>query len=244
MESHHHYLSSILLVGFISMMFLASSDAQERKEVFHPGEQLVYKVKYGFIRLGTLIIQTGSVVDGKAIMHLELWTADVPFLHTKTSITDQFDTRDLTLRSFEEHTNNGEAKTFKYMTYDPQARSLTYSDNEVTNRVTPNIPPFDDALGILLQMRAWSSAAGHKYRFLARDRTGEKPVTVDFTTTFSDQQVPAFGDREVRARVLEGMMEVPSKSAFGANGAFTAYITDDAAAIPLRVDMKIRSEER
>lgn len=240
MARNMRYLSTIILIGALSVSSSDFSRAQAaRKEVFHPDERLVYKVKYGFIKLGTVIIQTGKVIDGTAIAHMEFWTADVPFLHTRTSITDQFDTRDLTIRSFEEHIENVDGKFFKFLTYDPDAKTLTYSDREVTNRVTSNIQPFDDALGILFQMRAWSGAAGHKYLFHVRDHTGEYPVTVDFTSTFSDEQVPAYGDQVIHTRVLKGMMKMGTSSPLGANGAFTAYVTDDAAAIPVRIDMKI-----
>ncbi|MDP4198194.1 MAG: DUF3108 domain-containing protein [Bacteroidota bacterium] len=229
------------LVAIATMFSIASATHAQagRKDAFQTGEQLVYNVKYGFIKLGTLVVQTGAIANGKATAHMQFWTADVPFLNTKTGVTDQFDTRDLTLRSFEEHSQNGDEKTNKYMTYDPEAKSLTYSDDQIKNKVTTGIDPFDDALGLLFNMRAWSGAAGKKYLFHLRGKDGARPVTVQFTNQFSNEQVAALDDKEVRTRILQGNADMGSSSPLGANGAFTAYISDDAAAIPVRIDMSI-----
>src|SRR2546430_2059383 len=170
---------------FVSAILLLSSSAiaQTRQNVFQPGEQLVYKVKYGFVKLGTVVIQTGNMTsDGKMDMRMQFWTADVPFLHAKTTVTDQFDSRDLTIRKFSEQSSNGDNTYNKQMVYDPNAKTLTYSDEQIKNKVTTGIDPFDDALGLMLNMRAWSgSAAGHKYLFHMRSKDGERPATINFT---------------------------------------------------------------
>lgn len=237
------YFRWLLVTVFIAVMAAASSSngtAQTRKEVFQPGEELVYNVKYGFVKLGTVVIQTGSVAaDGTVAARMQFWTADIPFLNVKTKVTDQFDTRDLTLRNFQEQTQNGDDKFFKNSTYDPATKTLVYSDEKVTNVITHNIDPFDDALGILYNMRAWSGAAGHKYMFNIHTKDGNKPVTVTFTNQFSDEDVAALDGKTVHTRILQGMMDLGGSEPLGANGAFTAYVSDDAAAVPVRIDMSI-----
>jgi hypothetical protein len=214
--------------------------AQTRKEIFQPGEELVYKVKYGFVKLGTVVIQTGQYnADGTVSMHMRFWTADVPFLNVKTNVTDQFDTRGLYLRTFEEHTVNSDDKIDKYMWYDPDTKVITYSDDDIKKRVVQNAEPFDDAVGVLFSMRTWSGAVGHKYLFHVRDKGGEKPITVNFTNQIESQEVPALDDKEVRTHVLEGTMDMHGSSPLGADGGFTAYVSDDEAAVPVRIDMKI-----
>ncbi|MFI5201549.1 MAG: DUF3108 domain-containing protein [Candidatus Kapaibacterium sp.] len=238
-----------LLRGWLSVVFLAvvclagwslTGWSQTRKDVFQPGEQLVYNVKYGFIKLGTVVIQTGNISSqGLMKAHMEFWTADIPFLHVHTTVTDQFANSDLTLRSFEQHEQNGSYKLDKYASYDPAARTLTYSDDSVTNEISHNIEPYDDALGILFNMRSWSGAVGHKYLFHVRDKNGARPVTLDFTNQLSDQSVPALGDKTISTRVVDGMMDLGSSAPLGANGAMTAYVSNDEAAVPVRIDMSI-----
>ena len=238
-----HFLLGSYLILYVALGTLAFSSvgrAQTRKDFFQPGEELVYNVKYAFVKLGTVVIQTGQCdANGTICMHMKFWTANVPFLNAKTNVTDQFDTRGLYLRKFEEHTTNGDDKIDKYMSYDPETKAITYSDDNISKRVVPNAEPFDDAVGVLFSMRAWSGACGHKYLFHVRDKGGEKPVTVNFTDRIENQEVPALDDKEVRTRVLEGVMDMRGSSPLGADGAFTAYVSDDEAAVPVRIDMKI-----
>ena len=81
-------------------------------------------------------------------------TADNPFLHAETTDIDQFYTNDLSLYTFEEHTQVGDDKSDKYSTYDRATKTLTYSDEKESNVVKQNIEPYEDALGIVFNMRA------------------------------------------------------------------------------------------
>jgi hypothetical protein len=230
-----------VFAAFLGAILILTSSAfgQTRKNFFQPGEQLVYKVKYGFIKLGTVVIQTGQVhSDGSVDARMQFFTADNPFLSTKTTVTDQF-ANDLTLKSFSEQTVNGDEKKSKQMIYDQTSKMLTYSDESIKNKVTGPFEAFDDALGLFMNMRAWSGAVGHKYKFHMRGKDGERPATVEFTNQTSMEQVPALDDKEVKTRVLNGMTDMGGSSPLGADGAFTAYVSDDDAAIPVRIDMKI-----
>jgi len=236
----------VLLRVLLPMLFVAAfalqppqSVAQTRLSVFQSGEQLTYKVKYGFIKLGTLVIRTdGPVGSNRVQARMQFWTADVPFLDTKDQIKDVIDSHYLNLIRFEEHSQNGDKKVNKVETYDPSAKTLTYSDDNVSNEVTNNIDPFEDALTLFFNLRAWSQS-GASYSFPMRGRDGEKKVTARFTTQLSDQESPGTGDNAVKTRVIEGHADMGSSSPLGANGAFTMYVTNDAAAIPVRIDMKI-----
>lgn len=234
-----------LLVAILTTLIVTASavsvQAQSRRNVFQPGEQLVYKVKFGFIKLGTVVIQTGDVNNnGKLSAHMKYATADNPFLHTTTEVTDKFDARDLTLRTFEEHTQNGDTKMDKYMSYDPQKKELTYTDEKTPTHTEGNIEPYDDALGIILNMRAWSeTGVGHKYLFHVRGHDGARPVTLSFTNELSSEAVPALDDKEIPTRVVHGTMDMGGSAPLGINGDFTAYVSKDDAAIPVRIDVKI-----
>ena len=219
---------------------IGSATAQTKKDVFQPGEELIYNVKYGFVKLGTVVIQTGGMsADGRVSARLKFWTADVPFLNTKSTVTDVIDTKGLYLTQFKEESQNGDNAVSKQMTYDAPTKTLTYSDDQVKNKITTNIEPFSDALTLVFNMRSWSGAAGKSYRFPLRGKDGEKSVTVKFTNDFSDESVAALDDKSVHSRIVQGQADMGSSSPLGANGAFTAYISDDAAAIPVRIDMSI-----
>ena len=235
------YVNRILYAA-LAMMIVVSAftngSAQTRKNFLQPGEQLTYKVKFGFVKLGTVVIQTGPIANGMVTAHLHFWTAAVPFLSAKTTDNETYYADDLSLHTLEEHATNGNDKSFIASTYDRATKTLHYADEKTKSKVTQNVEPYDDALGVLLNMRAWSGAAGHKYIFLIHTTTGVKPVTVDFSDQLTDETVPAYS-KKVHTRVLHGTMDLGSSAPLGANGSFSAHVTNDAAAVPVRIDMKI-----
>lgn len=236
------FAATLLLsaLAFFGMAPIAQqADAQARKAVFQSGEELVYKVKFGFVKLGTVVVRTGtSAGANKMNASLQFWTADNPFLTTKTKIDDVIDTHEVYLVNYKEHTTNGDNATDKNFTYDRGKKQLVYNDAHVQNEVSNNIEPFSDALTLLFNIRTWSGA-GQTYGFKMRGKEGQKTVALGFTKQTSDQEVEAFGDDAVKCRVVKGKADMGDSSPLGANGDFTAYVTDDAAAIPARIDMKI-----
>jgi hypothetical protein len=224
----------VMLFGFGRI-----AEAQTRRSVFQSGEQLVYKVKFGFIKLGTLVIKTDGAAGGNNIgARMQFWTADVPFLDTHDNITDVIDTHAVHLMRFEEHQRNGDKKTNKSFIYDPGAKTLSYSDDKVTGEVTNNVNPFNDALSLFFNLRTWS-ASGQSYSFAMRGKDGEKTVAAHFTNREENQETPGTGDDAIKTRIVEGQAAMGSSSPLGANGKFTMYVTEDAAAIPVRIDMSI-----
>ena len=233
-------ISLCALVAGMAVGTASMANAQTMKDVFQPGEQLVYNVKYGFVKLGTVVIETGpTTADGKINTRMRFWTADVPFLNAKSTVTDQVRMKDLMLTKFNEKSENGSDVSNKQILYDPATKTLTYSDDKTSGEIQKNIEPFDDALTLLFAMRSWSGAVGHKYVFEMRTKDGPKPTTITFTNQMSNEQVPALDDKEVRTRILQGNADMGSSAPLGANGDFTAYVSDDDAAVPVRIDMKI-----
>ncbi len=235
-------LAITVLTCVLSFGAVNKTTAQKRRSVFQSGEELVYKVKFGFIKLGTLVIQTGSPTDqfgpNQLSARMQFWTADVPFLDTKTQVIDVIDTHAVYLVRFEEHTRNGDKKTNKVFVFDHEKKTMTYSDDAVASRVTNNVEPFNDALTLVFNMRTWS-ASGAAYSFPLRGSEGEKNVTCRFTGKHSDEECPAFEDQTIKTRIVEGQAEMGNSAPLGANGHFTAYLTDDEAAVPVRIDMQI-----
>ena len=45
------------------------------------------------------------------------------------------------------------------MVYDASTKMLTYSDDQIKNKVTGPFEPFNDALGLFMNMRAWNGVA-------------------------------------------------------------------------------------
>ncbi len=231
--------TSACIVVLLLVSAFTVCEAQTRKNFLQPGEQLTYKVKYGFVKLGTAVMQTGTVSNGMVTASLHFWTAQVPFLNAKTTDNETYYAGDFCLHTLVEHAINESDKSFINSTYDRATKTLHYADEKTKSKVTQNVEPYSDALGILFNMRAWSGAAGHKYSFLIHTTTGVKPVTVDFSDQLEDEEVPALGDKKVHTRVLHGTMDLGGSAPLGADGSFTVYVSNDAAAVPVRIEMKI-----
>jgi hypothetical protein len=87
-------------------------------------------------------------------------------------------------------------------------------------------------------MRTWS-ASEKKFKFPMRGKNNTTPATIiNFTKKTEEIDVPAF-DKEINALVAEGVANTGPGAPLGASGNFTAYFTNDEAAIPVRIDMKI-----
>ena len=89
----------------------SSAEAQTRKSVFQTGEELTYKVKFGFIKLGTVTIKTlgpnTQYGANKVAARMQFATADVPFLDAKSLVTTVIDTNAMYLVHFEQKGEGG-----------------------------------------------------------------------------------------------------------------------------------------
>ncbi|MEP7233964.1 MAG: DUF3108 domain-containing protein [Ignavibacteriota bacterium] len=222
-----------------TFLFVKPAEAQKKNAAFQSGERLVYKVKFGFVKLGTLIIETGKPAGGNRInARMRFWTAQVPFLDSKDVVDDEIDSSALCLMRFEEHGHDGESQLERTFIYDPVARTIAYSDATVKNRMTNDVRPFSDALTLFYNLRAWNGTGG-KYFFPMRGHGDEKLVTCHFSTNTEEQECPAFEDKEIDTYIVEGRADMGGTAPLGASGKFTAYITKDEAAVPIRIDMGI-----
>ncbi len=202
----------------------------------------MYRVKYGFIKLGTVVISNKGAAPeygaNKYRTHMQFWTAQVPMLNSKSVVNSVMDTREMYVAHFDEKSQADDKITHRHFDYDHEKRTLTYSDDTKTNEVTPEMVPFNDALTLLYNMRVWS-ASGTSYCFTMKGADGNKKAICRFSTTTEKTECAALDDKEIRTRVVHGHVDMGKSTVLGANGDFTAYISDDEAAIPIRIDMSI-----
>ena len=233
------FTSGAIIFSFLLLGLSPYANAQKKNPVFQTGERLTYKVKFGFIKLGTLIIETGAPEAGNRVKtRMKFWSAQVPFLDTKDVVDDVVDTAAVCLMRFEEKGYDGSTKMDRMFFYDPVQRTISYSDQTVKNRITTDVRPFSDALTLFYNLREWNGSNA-RYYFPIRTHDGEKMVNCFFSRVEKEQECPAFDDKEIQTYVIDGMAAMGDNIPLGASGKFTAYVTKDKASIPLRIDMKI-----
>lgn len=210
-----------------------------KNAVFMTGERLVYKVKFGFVKLGTLVIETGAPLDNHRInVKMKFWTAQVPFLDSKNTVTDIIDTSGICVLRFEEHSTEGKSALNCTMNYDPSLKTLTYNDDTTKNLVNSDVRPFSDAATLLFNLRTWNGSKSN-YFFPMRGKNKENVVKCSFSQNESQQECPALNDKEIATYRVDGFADMGKNPPLGANGKFTAYVTQDNASIPIRLDMSI-----
>jgi hypothetical protein len=223
-------------------LVLTSSSTEllaQKKNVFMTGERLTYKVKYGFVKLGTIVFETGACLGNSQIKtKMKFWTAQVPFLDSKDVVDDIIDTTGICVLRFEEHGHDGKDKLSRTITYDPGTKILSYSDDTVKNLLKYDIRPFSDALTLFYNLRTWNGCRSN-YFFPLRGANDEKLVKCSFSQIESKQECPAFEDKEVNTYRIDGFAETGKSAPLGASGKFTAYLTEDQASIPVRIEMSI-----
>lgn len=226
----------------ILIQFVAGQNVESPNEIFAEEEWLRYKVKWGFIRLGSVEVaqqRIGSPGSGKSVVQIKLESASLPFinlycvnrsiLNNANPINEYFklflgkDLQNITVYSFDR-------KNHKiYMSADNGdfIRSDTLNDIYVAY----------DAGGIFTMMRMLS----------AYDTTVCLPTLSEFQLKntdliFTDQvkklKVDAI-DSSLSARYFEGTAHWIGTSWAGVKGPFSGWISTDKAAVPLKMKMKI-----
>lgn len=211
---------------------------------FQAGEILRYKVKWIFIRLGTIVL-TQQLVDSTdsskflVTMHAEsawglpfvdvffedrsiLFSHSVANVHfTHESGRDEKSQLIYRYNSKTRHTITEQWKGGELLTYDSTAQEGSYYD----------------AVGLFMLTRCLSGS-GLAITAPTIMESELKDTKIQFTDEVEEIRVDAL-DHPVRARRIEGRAEWVNKSAAGMKGPFSGWISDDDAGIPLKADLKI-----
>lgn len=237
-------LLGFLLLSSPAAAAAAGSSAAYSPAPFRTGEVLRYKVKWGPIRLGTLEItqDRAQMADsGRYSLRLTGRSAKgVPFLHVLFADRAILDSRSPSNWIFTSEDS-----------LIPQGATTYRSDSSATRmsivetlggRVTkslelPHADPLYDCLGLLMLIRGLSGS----HQEVTAQTVVEKQVRntrLSFTEETKDEQPDAFA-APIRLRRFEGHGEWLCKSCAGMTGKFGGWVTDDEAAIPVEISVKI-----
>jgi hypothetical protein len=211
---------------------------------FQAGEVLTYKVKWGLFRLGTLRIcqdppdssggpRRGLTFSGKS-------AAGLPFIHASFLDHSQLDPGNPTTWVFTSDDGHTPPIHVEYRG-DSSADVESYVESvgdsvEDTGRV-PHAGPLYDLLGLFMLIRGMS---GSEQEVVVSTLT-EKQVRntrLTFTSQVREERLDAFPE-PVQVRHFEGLGDWTCKSCSGMSGRFQGWVTDNPAAIPVELSLKI-----
>ena len=232
-NKNKHVLPSVLI--FISFLFLGSIHStfaqtpSYSSRPFSDGEVLRYKVKWGFIRVGTVEI-TQQAVDSsffpKYLVQLEAKSTKIKVvLHAHSPTNTDF----MLEQSREKIT------VYKY---DFPKNLILMEERQNGALVRRNGLSYNgdyyDLLGVIMMMRCLSASESRVVLPTIVDFR-IKNTDLHFTDELEKIKVSAF-NRPIQARRVEG--KANWKGLADVSGPFKAWISDDDAAIPLKIKLK------
>lgn len=199
---------------------------------FKDGEVLLYKVKWGFIRLGTIEISQhiiDSSFSSRYLVQLQAKSTNFRVILNADSPTNS----NFVLKQ------NKEKEITTVYRCDPQEHLILMESWEEERLVRRSSFFYEDAyydpLGVIMMMRCLS-ASGLSVTLPTIVDFGVKDTDLNFTEVVKEIKVSAF-DQPLKARQVKGIANW--KAWAGINGPFKGWFSDDEAAIPLKIYLKI-----
>ena len=229
------------LIFFIQ--FVSAQTTQSGDEIFVEEESLHYKVKWGFIRLGSVEVtqrridtlqSTKFVVqikaESKPLPFINLYFVNRSILSTPSPINEHFnlllgrDQQSVTTYLFDQVNHK------IYM-------SLTDHGELVRSDTLSNIYAAYDAGGIFMMMRMLSAYDTSAY-LPTLSEFQLKGTDLVFSNETGTVKVCAT-ETPLRARHFEGTAHWVGSAWAGVSGPFSGWVSADEAAVPLKINMKI-----
>lgn len=241
MFSLRSLLRPILLGAVLSVPFAMRAPAA----VLQDGEVLQYRVSYGYLRLGTVQIRTVRDDEHPSRYRIIMLTQSNPSIPFITS--HEYNESWLNATTFfsegfyGKHDNTAEREVVR-IAYEPSTGTINYTEEDlgtgaVTRRDTlRGVREFAEGPTLLFRARQFLPRGGTmRVPTFVRGHLANTSVT--YAGGWESIEIPRISN-PVRARRIDATADWNSTSN-GLSGAFTAWLSDDEAAIPLRTEMKI-----
>jgi len=210
---------------------------------FLDGEVLKYKVKWGFIRLGTVTVFQQKDKDAwPAAFQVKLLarSAKVPFISVFSDITGKLLPQILTNKHYISISGK-ESKNISVYRTNPEKHILSMESREdgqlVRQKDVLHTGDYYDPLGVIMMLRCLAKTESKVVIPTLVDFSVQN-MELSFPDKFKWLKVKA-ARKPVKARRFEGRAQWISKGSSGMSGPFSGWISNDIASIPLKVKVKI-----
>ena len=236
----------MLLTTFLG--YAGENGSTPAPHVVQAGEELRYKVRWNFFRLGTIILRTSqdsschSPSDFKVSMTVES-NPDLPFLWIREYNESLFDGLQLTSKGFRaRHRNGDDCYAVDQTHYSGQRKTVctrTDLNSGTILRVDTihNVDKYVEGPSLFFYARCMSrSICRVNVPTLVEAKMSSTDICVDGSiqeVTIEAMVLP------VRTRIVKGFTYWTGGSSAGMSGEFAGWMSDDEAAIPIRAEMKI-----
>jgi hypothetical protein len=242
-----HLKSIACIVGFIASVTAASAQQwYEAPAYYNPApyrapEQLRYKVKYGFIRLGTVEMRQKRLDTLRFESTMRMKTAaGVPLLNF-----DSYNKAILVPASSRcyHYTIDASASGGEKLTLhcEPSSGTVTIDqwngEDGASHSTVKRTDPFYDGLGYIMLGRCLSASAT-TVTVASINKTEFRSSILRFSKNRERIEIGAI-DGPIRARRIESEAAWKTSADLGISGSFRMWVSDDDAAVPLRAEVDI-----
>ncbi len=233
-----------VIAALILSMHVRTQVKLDRSQVniapFKAGETLRYKVKWGFIRLGTIEIhqEVNSQDQTKFIVSMIIRSASgIPLVNinkNSQSILQANAPRNIYFKT----TSANDAVVYQFDFASSKIRMEGKEEGtQPVNKEMPYVDEYYDALGFLMLARCVSHSVQSMIVPMIMDYQ-IKTTRLQFEHSLEEIEVDAIDD-EILARKFQSIGSWENKASGGMNGNFSCWVSADAAAVPLKAEMKI-----
>lgn len=212
---------------------------------FFDGETLQYRVKWGFVRLGTVVTiqqKLDSARSGQYMITMHVRSAKgLPFLslHFVNMSLKSPDALQVSLETIMTGEDSCEQTIYRHDVSSAQLHRTILrkgSSDAKHDSLTMNQVCYD-ALGLFAMARQYSGSVQSAMVATLNDFS-VKETEIHFTNDTENIEVSAL-EEPVRVHRLEGVARWVGNSFAGMKGPFTGWISDDDAAVPVKAELKI-----
>ncbi len=232
-----------LFIIIISWIFSVYS--QDNSLSWDMGEELTYKVKWAFIRLGTLrlFISDTLRINNQKVFHIKCYIDSNPtlFFVSYHTVAETFFSKDLEVHYFT-YIEEDEGITYQAEYRLDHSKGLvtieltdTSNADHKISKVTPFSGKVQDGTSLIYYARAHAGKTEiDTVKYLADD--GQDNVTIHFQGKGDSLKVGAFKNK-LPTYYLEG--QVYNKGMAGLSGDFKGWFSADSKRLPLKAKMKV-----
>ena len=241
-------MKRMIVIAMVVLIVHLSASQAGFGQVLQPGEVLQYKVKWNFLRLGTMILRTEldtSAADS-GCYRLILIVKSNPALmfmslrEYNESIINGQDPH--SLRYWGKHISGDDSNVINY-SYDPAVHRAQCFERDLRtgelkyNTTLDNAPPYVEGASLIFYARC-KSHSGKMYGVPTLIGSELHKTRLEFDGGREELSVAAF-PQPLRALKYTGFADWKGGSSAGMSGEFTGWVSDDNASVPLRAEVKI-----
>jgi hypothetical protein len=244
-------MKSLRISGLLFILLACPMLAQDGSgipSVLQSGEELQYKVKWSFFRIGTIVIRTvrdTSWLDSSLYrMTMSIESSDgLPFVNVHDQNESLINAADAMSRAYSGKQGKGDDCDEIHFQYDEVHQRVFYfekypdKDKPVRESIIECVPPFLDG-GSLFFFARCHSGSGKVLKVPAMADGAIRTMVLDFTAPLEEVEIGAF-DKPIRTHKYTGFMDWDAGTSAGVSGEFTGWVSDDEAAVPIQAEMKV-----